>query len=124
MAADWPPTAGCSPNCEIGSYMYGINRLAAGFLPRDSSEAIMRLMRRLMLMTLAVVAAMTAAGTSHAQNYAWCLVNDLKFGSTTCAFVSREQCMMSTGGNVGHCVANPAYAATPQPPHKRRPPAR
>jgi hypothetical protein len=77
-------------------------------------------MRKLTLAGLAVAAATAAApSTGNAQNYAWCLVNDLKFGSTSCAFVSREQCMMSAGGNVGHCVANPAYAAVREP--RRRP---
>jgi len=32
----------------------------------------------------------------------------LKFGSTSCASVTREQCMMSAGGSVEHCIANPA----------------
>ena len=41
-----------------------------------------------------------------AQNDPWCLVNQQK-GTTSCAFVSRAQCLQSTGGNVGYCVANP-----------------
>jgi len=75
--------------------------------------------RHLMLTGLAIVTTTLAIPcASHAQNYAWCLVNDLKDGSTTCAFVSREQCMMSTGGNVGHCVANPFYASVREPARK------
>ena len=78
-------------------------------------------MRQLSLAGLAIAAATLAmTSTGRAQNYAWCLVNDLKFGSTSCAFVIREQCMMSTGGNVGHCVANPAYSAVREPARKPR----
>jgi len=42
------------------------------------------------------------------------MVNDQK-GSTSRAFVSREQCLLSTGRNVGHCVANPAFPSLPAP---------
>ena len=76
-------------------------------------------MRKVTVVGLAIAAAMAAASSpGNAQNYAWCLVNDLKFGSTSCAFVSRDQCMMSAGGNVGHCVANPAYSAVREPQRK------
>jgi Protein of unknown function (DUF3551) len=80
-------------------------------------------MRRIML-SVSTIAATTLATvySGNAQNYAWCLVNDLKFGSTSCAFVSREQCMMSTGGNVGHCVANPAYTSLRDPARRSRRP--
>jgi hypothetical protein len=82
-------------------------------------------MRQIGLAAFAI-AAITLATTcaSSAQNYAWCLVNDLKFGSTSCAFVSREQCMMSAGGNVGHCIANPAYASAREPARKPHRPDR
>jgi hypothetical protein len=56
-----------------------------------------------------------------AQNDPWCLVNDQK-GSTSCAFVSRDQCMLSTGGNVGHCVANPGFPSPAAPGRKPRRP--
>jgi hypothetical protein len=82
-------------------------------------------MRQLTLAAF-TIAAITLATTctGNAQNYAWCLVNDLKFGSTSCAFVSREQCMMSAGGNVGHCIANPAYVAAREPARKPHRPDR
>jgi hypothetical protein len=60
----------------------------------------------------------TASSSAIAQNDPWCLVNDQK-GSTSCAFASREQCLLSTGGNVGHCVANPAI---PSPARRSRRP--
>ena len=71
----------------------------------------------------AVLGAMitTAPQPGVAQNYPWCLVNDQK-GSTSCAFVSREQCMLSTGGNVGHCIANPALPSVPEPARRSRGP--
>jgi hypothetical protein len=72
-------------------------------------------MRKLLLGMLILSAAVaTAPRPGVGQNYPWCMVNDQK-GSTSCAFVSREQCMLSTGGNVGHCVANPASALPPAP---------
>jgi hypothetical protein len=70
----------------------------------------------------AILAATLAAGTraASAQNYPWCLVDDLKSGAWSCAFVSWEQCQMSTGGNVGHCVANPGYPGVPGPVRRPR----
>jgi Protein of unknown function (DUF3551) len=61
-----------------------------------------------LLIGMLMLAAMTMGPRSAvAQNAPWCLVNDQK-GSTSCAFATREQCVASTGGNVGHCIANPA----------------
>ena len=70
-------------------------------------------MQKLLLGTL-ILSATVAAGLrpAVAQNLPWCLVNDQK-GSTSCAFTSREQCLQSTGGNVGHCIANPASPSAP-----------
>jgi hypothetical protein len=73
---------------------------------------------------MAILAATIATGSRSgvAQNLPWCLVNDQK-GSTSCAFVSRDQCLLSTGGNVGHCVANPAPSRSfPEPVRKSRRP--
>jgi len=78
-------------------------------------------MRRRMMGIVAATGVMVATlSTASAQNYPWCLVDDLKTGSWSCYFVSRDQCQMSTGGNVGHCVANPAYAAAPPPTRRPR----
>jgi hypothetical protein len=71
-------------------------------------------MTRLILgaaMATAVTAALPVP--SHAQDYPWCLVISDKTGSMTCYFTTREQCMMSTGGNVGYCMRNPAYPDAP-----------
>ena len=72
-------------------------------------------MRKLLLGTL-ILAATVATGprSGVAQNYPWCVVND-QTGTTSCRFVSREQCLASTGGNVGHCVGNPASPSLPAP---------
>jgi len=76
-------------------------------------------MRKRVLAAALCAAALAAASPSAmAQNDAWCLVNDQK-GSTSCAFVSRDQCMLSTGGNIGHCVANPGLPS-PTGPARRR----
>ena len=78
-------------------------------------------MRHLILSVVMAAAAMTAAmSTGHAQYYPWCLVIDDKLGSSTCYFTTRDQCMMSAGGNGGHCVQNPAYREPSQPPRRRR----
>jgi len=72
-------------------------------------------MQKLLLGTL-ILAATVATGprSGVAQNYPWCVVND-QTGTTSCRFVSREQCLASTGGNVGHCVASPASPSLPAP---------
>jgi hypothetical protein len=78
-------------------------------------------MRKTVLAILAVTGTLGSATTmASAQYYPWCLVDDLKTGSMSCYFTTREQCMMSTGGNVGHCVANPASPAPPGPRKIRR----
>ena len=60
--------------------------------------------------------ATVAAGPQFAvaQNYPWCRINE-QTGAMGCMFVSREQCMQSTGGNIGYCVANPASPSPPAP---------
>jgi hypothetical protein len=79
-------------------------------------------MRRLMLGIVAAAAVMAAAtSASRAQDYPWCLIISDKTGSWSCYFATREQCMMSAGGNVGFCAQNPAY---PSPHVRRRPPDR
>ena len=67
-----------------------------------------------LLLGMLILSATVATGLrpAVAQNLPWCLVNDQK-GSTSCAFTSREQCLLSTGGNVGHCIANPASPPAP-----------
>jgi hypothetical protein len=65
----------------------------------------------------ASAAVILASAPGRAQNYPWCLVISDKTGSMTCYFTTREQCMMSTGGNVGFCMRNPAV---PDPPPRRR----
>jgi hypothetical protein len=79
-------------------------------------------MRKLMLGVCAGAAALAATtSASRAQYYPWCLVISDKTGSWTCYFTTREQCMMSAGGNIGFCAQNPAYQGPPQRPQRRRP---
>jgi hypothetical protein len=92
-------------------------------------ELVMRLrmkpgLTNRLLALVAACAATLAAGPSPAlaQNDPWCLVNDQK-GSTSCAFASRDQCLLSTGGNVGHCIANPATPSPAAPARKSRRPS-
>jgi len=68
-------------------------------------------MRKLLIGALMLAATTMGPRFAVAQNYPWCLVNNQK-GTTSCAFVSREQCQLSTGGNIGYCIANPG---TPSP---------
>jgi hypothetical protein len=87
--------------------------------PADSEPCLIQTVRIAMQtrsLGMVILAPMlaTAAQPGMAQNYPWCLVNDQK-GTTSCTFVSRAQCLLSTGGNVGHCVANPASPSLPGP---------
>jgi hypothetical protein len=76
-------------------------------------------MRTLLLGLVTMASTIVATqSTASAQNYPWCLIISDKNGSWTCYFTSREQCMMSAGGNVGFCAQNPAYSG-PQPVRRR-----
>jgi hypothetical protein len=70
-------------------------------------------------LTGAMMAATSAASAQSPQSYPWCLVDDLLTGSWSCYYASRAQCQLSTGGNIGHCVANPGYVAAPAPEPRR-----
>jgi uncharacterized protein DUF3551 len=77
-------------------------------------------MRTFMLGVIAAATLAAATSAARAQYYPWCLVISDKTGSWTCYFATREQCMMSAGGNVGFCAQNPAYVAPQPPAHRRR----
>ena len=69
---------------------------------------------KLLLFALSLFAAWAATGTSaHAQDYPWC-ANYTK-GSTSCSFVTIEQCMADVSGIGGFCERNTSYhpAAAP-----------
>jgi hypothetical protein len=69
------------------------------------------------LLAAGALAATTSA--SRAQNYPWCLILADKVGAWTCYFSTREQCMASTGGNMGSCIQNPAYQGPQSAPSRR-----
>jgi len=76
-------------------------------------------MRKIRVAAFAIAAiTLVATSASSAQNYPWCFVSARKSGATSCAFISREQCMLSAGGNGGHCIANPGYASAREPARK------
>jgi len=64
------------------------------------------------LMLAATVA--TGPQSAVAQNYPWCRMH-AQTGAASCSFVSRDQCMQSTGGNTGFCYANPDPTSSPAP---------
>ena len=69
---------------------------------------------KLLLFALSLFAIWAATGTSaHAQDYPWC-ANYTK-GSTSCSFVTFEQCMADVSGIGGFCERNTSYhpAAAP-----------
>ena len=73
-------------------------------------------MRKSLLAIITMNAAMMAGTSGASAQYApWCLVDSLLTGSWSCYYTSREQCQLSTGGNIGHCVANPGYSAPAAP---------
>ena len=59
--------------------------------------------------------------------YPWCIqysggANGI--GATSCAFVSRAQCMQTSMGMGAWCVPNPAYPDAPPARERRRVPSR
>jgi hypothetical protein len=78
-----------------------------------------KFIQKVMLGLVTLTALAATQSSASAQNYPWCLVISDKTGSWTCYFTTREQCMMSAGGNVGFCTQNPAYSG---PPASRRHP--
>jgi hypothetical protein len=68
---------------------------------------------------VALGAMMAATSASHAQYYPWCLILTDKVGAWTCYFSTREQCVASSGGNLGHCIQNPAYPGPQSAPSRR-----
>ena len=82
--------------------------------PRPSPK----LLRSLLLFALSLFAAWAATGTSaHAQDYPWC-ANYTK-GSTSCSFVTFEQCMADVSGIGGFCERNTWYH--PAAPARQKP---
>jgi hypothetical protein len=78
-------------------------------------------MRKLVLAAVAVASTLASATSpGRAQYYPWCLVISDKTGSWTCYFATREQCMMSAGGNVGFCAQNPANPPSTPPARRQR----
>ncbi|HEY2136236.1 MAG TPA: DUF3551 domain-containing protein [Xanthobacteraceae bacterium] len=78
-------------------------------------------MRKLALATITVAVALASATSpGRAQYYPWCLIISDKTGSWSCYFATRDQCMMSAGGNVGFCAQNPAYRDPPPPARRHR----
>ena len=68
------------------------------------------------LLGLLILVPTVASGpqSAVAQTYPWCRMH-AQAGAASCTFVSRDQCMQSTGGNTGFCYANPAYTSPPAP---------
>jgi len=77
-------------------------------------------MQKRLLGPLILVAMATGPQSAVAQDYPWCRMH-AQTGAASCTFVSREQCMQSTGGNTGHCYANPAFTSSPPVRGSRRP---
>jgi Protein of unknown function (DUF3551) len=70
------------------------------------------------LFALALIAAWAAIGTgARAQDYPWC-ANYTK-GSTSCSFVTFEQCMADVSGIGGFCERNTTYH--PAAPARQKP---
>ncbi|HEX3503335.1 MAG TPA: DUF3551 domain-containing protein [Xanthobacteraceae bacterium] len=71
----------------------------------------------LLLLTLSFLAA--ASMSAQAQDYPWC-ANYTK-GSTSCSFVTYEQCMTDVSGIGGFCERNTSYhpATAPARPKSR-----
>ena len=73
---------------------------------------------RLLISALSLFAAWAATGTgAKAQDYPWC-ANYTK-GSTSCSFVTFEQCMTDVSGIGGFCERNTQYHAATAPARQK-----
>lgn len=62
---------------------------------------------RILLTTLTILAIGSMAGPVHADPYKWCAeYGDDLGGSTSCYFVTLEQCRAAISGNGGFCRQN------------------
>jgi hypothetical protein len=77
--------------------------------------------KRLLGPLILVATVATGPQSAVAQNYPWCRMH-AQTGAASCTFVSRDQCMQSTGGNTGFCYANPAFTSSPAPARGSRRP--
>lgn len=69
---------------------------------------------RLLLPTLAAVAAVMASGMTESRaqspyDYPICAVYQNKSGAQACYYASYEQCMATMSGIGGYCIPNPFY---------------
>ena len=62
-------------------------------------------------------------GPAHADPYAWCAVYSIS-GSTSCNFMTLEQCQTTMAGIGGFCQPNPSYTGRQAPIGHRQPTAR
>jgi hypothetical protein len=86
--------------------------------PRPTPRPASKLLQSLFLAALSLFAAWTAAGTAaEAQDYPWC-ANYTK-GSTSCSFVTFEQCMADVSGIGGFCERNTWYHPAAAPARQR-----
>jgi len=76
-------------------------------------------MRRLLLMSEILVAAVSIATQTAAQNYPWC-ANFADGAGTNCGFSSSEQCMATMMGSGGFCAQNNQYKPSAGAAHSRR----
>src|SRR5271167_3279359 len=77
-----------------------------------------KLLRPFLLAALSLFAIWAATGTSaKAQDYPWC-ANYTK-GSTSCSFVTFEQCMADVSGIGGFCERNTQYHAATAPARQK-----
>ncbi len=64
---------------------------------------------RIIIATLAVLAAGSALDTAQADPYRWCAQYSGRSGSTNCYFVTLEQCRAAVSGAGGFCRVNTFY---------------
>jgi hypothetical protein len=76
-----------------------------------------------LIATVTLIVILSAATASRAEIvYPWCIQygGGMGISGTSCGFVSREQCMVTSRGLGAYCVENPAYTGPSRSTKTRR----
>lgn len=76
-----------------------------------------------LVLTTALLFFLFIAEPTRAEPYAWCAVYSVS-GSTSCSFMTLEQCQTTIAGIGGFCQPNPLYSGWKAPIGHRQPTAR
>ena len=75
---------------------------------------------RIVIATLAVLAAGSAFDAAKADPYRWCAEYSGRGGATNCYFITLQQCQATVSGVGGFCRPNNFYTGEATPPRRSR----